>query len=404
MTAERVTAEHVIDAGELEALLSDLIPIGLDDAGATTRLAWTDEDEQAAAWFARRAAALGRRMERDPAGNLWACPDTPPPWWAVGSHLDSVRAGGRFDGALGVAAGFAVAERLPVAVISFADEEGARFNTPTFGSRALVGRLDVDDAIDRVDDHGVTLGDAMAAAGVDPAGLAHAPEWLERLAGFLELHIDQTRDLAAARAPAGVVTRLAARLRLQIELAGRADHAGTTPREERRDALAAAARVIVRADAESAQRLGMVFTAARMEVEPNAPTTVPRLVRLWLDARAPEAETVESWRETVAIEIERVAEEAGVGLELRTAAWSPGTEFPGGVRDAVLAGLQPPKPRLVCYAGHDAGVIAAARPAGMVLVRNETGVSHSPDEDVSLDDAAVAANALLAAAEGLAAA
>jgi N-carbamoyl-L-amino-acid hydrolase len=392
----------VIEARDLEALLSDLVPIGLDESGATTRLAWTDEDEQAAGWFARRAAAIGRTLERDPAGNLWACPDTPPPWWAVGSHLDSVRGGGRFDGALGVAAGFAVAERLPVAVVSFADEEGARFNTPTFGSRALVGRLDVDDALDRVDEHGVTLGDAMAAGGVDPDGLGGAPAWLERLAGFLELHIDQTRDLAAARAPAGVVTRLAARLRLQVELAGRADHAGTTPREERHDALAAAARVIVRADAEAAQRLGMVFTAARMEVEPNSPTTVPSLVRLWLDARAPEPETVESWRETVALEIDRVAEEAGVGLDLRTAAWSLGTEFAPATIAALGHALRPGAPRVVCYAGHDAGVIAAARPAGMVLVRNETGVSHSPDEDVSLEDAAIAANGLLAAAEELA--
>jgi beta-ureidopropionase / N-carbamoyl-L-amino-acid hydrolase len=392
----------VIEARDLEALLADLVPIGLDESGATTRLAWTDEDEQAAGWFARRAAAIGRTLERDPAGNLWACPDAPPPWWAVGSHLDSVRAGGRFDGALGVAAAFAVAERLPVAVISFADEEGARFNTPTFGSRALAGRLDVDEALARVDDRGVTLGDALAAAGVDPDGLGRAPEWLDRLAGFLELHIDQTRDVAAARRPAGVVTRLAARLRLQVELAGRADHAGTTPREERHDALAAAARVIVRADAEAAQRLGMVFTAARMEVEPNAPTTVPSLVRLWLDARAPEADAVESWREAVGAEIERVAEEAGVGREIRRAAWSAGTEFAPAVVEALGHALRPGAPRLVCYAGHDAGVIAAVRPAGMVLVRNESGVSHSPDEQVSLDDAAVAANGLLAAAEELA--
>jgi N-carbamoyl-L-amino-acid hydrolase len=394
----------VIAATDLEALLSDLVPIGLDESGGTTRLAWTDEDEQAAGWFARRAATIGRRLERDPAGNLWACPDAPGPWWAVGSHLDTVRSGGRFDGALGVAAGFAVAERsrVPLAVISFADEEGARFNTPTFGSRALVGRLDVDDAVDRIDEHGVSLGDAMADAGVDPSGLAAAPEWLERLAGFLELHIDQTRDVAAARMPAGVVSRLAARLRLQVELAGRADHAGTTPREERHDALAAAARVIVRADAEAAQRLGMVFTAARLEVEPNAPTTVPALVRLWLDARAPEAETVSSWREAVLGEIERVAADAGVELDLRTAAWSPGTEFGAGVRDALAHALRPGALRLVCYAGHDAGVIAERRPAGMVLVRNETGVSHSPQEDVSLEDAAVAANGLLAAAEELA--
>ena len=397
-----MNADGVITDADLEALLADLVPIGLDEGGATTRLAWTDEDEQAAAWFARRAAAIGRRMERDPAGNLWACPDARGPWWAVGSHLDTVRAGGRFDGALGVAAAFAVAERLPVAVISFADEEGARFNTPTFGSRALVGRLDVDDALARMDDHGITLGDAMAGAGVDPAGVASAPEWLERLAGFLELHVDQTRDVAAARRPAGVVTRLAARLRLQVELAGRADHAGTTPREERHDALAAAARVIVRADAEAAQRLGMVFTAARLEVEPNAPTTVPALARLWLDARAPEAAAVEAWRAAVQAEIERVAAEAGVEPSVRTAAWSPGTEFGAVVIEALGHALRPGAPRLVCFAGHDAGVIAGRRPAGMVLVRNETGISHSPDEEVSLEDAAVAANGLLAAAEELA--
>jgi N-carbamoyl-L-amino-acid hydrolase len=392
----------VITAEKLDELLSDLVPIGLDETGATTRLAWTREDEEAAGWFARRAAAIGRRMERDGAGNLWAVPDTAGPWWAVGSHLDSVREGGRFDGALGVAAAFAVAEHAPVAVLSFADEEGARFNTPTFGSRALVGRLDVDDAIARVDEHGVTLGDAMADAGVDPAGLADAPKVLDRLRGFLELHVDQTRDVAAAYAPAGVVTRLAARLRLQVSLTGRADHAGTTPREERHDALAAAARLIVRGDAEAAQRLGMVFTAARIEVEPNAPTTVPSVARVWLDARAPEAETVESWREAISAEAEQVAEEAGVELDLRTAAWSPGTEFPDDVREALLLGLRAPKPRVVCYAGHDAGVIAAVRPAGMVLVRNETGVSHSPAEEVSLEDAAVGANAVLRAVEELA--
>src|SRR5829696_1103219 len=170
----------MIMAAKLEELLADLTPIGLDEDGGTTRLAWTREDEEAAGWFARRAGAIGRTMERDPAGNLWAVPDTPGPWWAAGSHLDSVRSGGRFDGALGVAAAFAVAEHAPIAVISFADEEGARFNTPTFGSRALVGRLEADDAIARVDDHGVTLADAMAGAGVDPAGLARAPEWLEK--------------------------------------------------------------------------------------------------------------------------------------------------------------------------------------------------------------------------------
>jgi beta-ureidopropionase / N-carbamoyl-L-amino-acid hydrolase len=134
-----------------------------------------------------------------------------------------------------------------------------------------------------------------------------------------------------------------------------------------------------------------------MEVEPNAPTTVPARARVWLDTRAPEPEAVESWRAAVTAEAERVAAEAGVALSLRTAAWSPGTAFPDDVRTALARALPPGAPRVVCYAGHDAGVIAARRPAGMVLVRNETGISHSPDEAVSLDDAAVAASAMLVA-------
>src|SRR5690242_17754755 len=152
----------VIDAGDLADRMAGLEPIGLG-ADGTTRLAWTPEDDATGAWFAAQAEALGLRVERDAAGNRWALPTGDGPWWAVGSHLDSVRSGGRFDGALGVVAAFAVAARCskPVAVVSFADEEGARFNTPTFGSRALTGVLDVDDVLGRRDDDGVTLADAM---------------------------------------------------------------------------------------------------------------------------------------------------------------------------------------------------------------------------------------------------
>ncbi len=401
-----VTTE-TIAAAELAGLLRDLIPIGRDGEGATTRLAWTPEDERTRAWFGARAAALGRRVERDPAGNLWAIPDAPPPWWAVGSHLDSVLGGGRFDGALGVAAAFAVAAREPVAVISFADEEGARFNTPTFGSRALAGRLDVADALARVDRDGVRLADALAGAGVDPAGLARAPQWLERLRGFLELHVDQTRELAQAGVPAGAVARLAARVRLQAQLDGRADHAGTTRGEDRRDALATAARLIVRGEELAAARPGMVFTAARIEVEPNAPTTVPARVRLWLDARAPGAADVERWRAELEDAAAQLAERSGVAVTLRTAASSAGTAFSPEVLARLRAGVAaaagtPGAPALVCYAGHDAGVLADALPTGMVLVRNPSGISHAPQEDVALEDAAVGANALLAAVRELA--
>jgi N-carbamoyl-L-amino-acid hydrolase len=391
-------AVRVIEAAELRDRLAELEPIGLGEEG-TTRLAWTDELAAAEEWFGDQAAAAGLRVERDPAGSLWAVPGAPGPWWATGSHLDSVRRGGRFDGALGVAAGFAVAERSrrPLAVIAFADEEGARFNTPTFGSRALVGRLDVPATLARVDDDGVTVADAMRAAGADPDRLAEAPAWLERIRGFLELHIDQTQDLERLGAPAGAVRALASRTRLALTFEGRADHAGTTRRHERRDALAAAARVIVTADELAGEDPDFVVTAARLLVEPNAFTTVPASVRLWVDGRTPDLEALDAWRGALERAASDLAARTGVAIDVATASRSNGVAFAPEVL-AAMAGL----PQLVCFAGHDAGLVAERRPAGMVLVRNATGVSHAPDEHVDLGDAAEGAQALLDALERLA--
>jgi N-carbamoyl-L-amino-acid hydrolase len=382
----------VIEAAELRDRLAGLEPIGLGPDG-TTRLAWTQELAAAEEWFGEQAGSVGLRVERDPAGSLWAVPSVEGPWWATGSHLDSVRSGGRFDGALGVAAGFAVAERVPgVAVVAFADEEGARFNTPTFGSRALVGRLDLS-VLDRVDDDGVSLADAMRSFGVDPGRLGEARSWLERLRGFLELHIDQTRELARLDAPAGSVRGLAARMRLALRFVGRADHAGTTRRSERRDALATAARVIVAADELAGGDEEFLVTASRLLVEPNAFTTVPSDVRLWIDARTVDGKLLIEWRDR----LEAAASDSGVDVEVATASHSDAVEFDADVR-AALGSL----PELVCFAGHDAGILAPRLPAGMVFVRNDSGVSHSPDEHVELDDAAVAAEALRTALERLA--
>jgi beta-ureidopropionase / N-carbamoyl-L-amino-acid hydrolase len=398
----------VIAAAELGDRLAGIEPIGLA-ADGTTRLAWSPELAAAEDWFRGQARAAGLRVERDPAGSLWAVPDAPAPWWATGSHLDSVRSGGRYDGALGVAAGFAVAERVPgVAVIAFADEEGARFNTPTFGSRALAGRLDVDSVLGREDDDGVALGDAMRAAGADPSRLADAPAWLERLRGFVELHIDQTQDLHRLGAPAGSVRSLAARMRLALTFAGRADHAGTTRRDERRDALAAAARLIVAADELAGGDPDFLVTAARMLVEPNAFTTVPSGVRLWIDGRTPDGARLARWRDALERAAADLAARSGVEIALSTASHSDEVEFDAEVR-AALGGAEPnvrgaagELPELVCFAGHDAGILAPRVPAGMVFVRNASGVSHAPDEHVELDDAAVAAEALRSALERLA--
>ena len=391
-----------VTADELRDRLRGLDGIG-EGADGVRRLAWTPEDAACRAWFRAQAASLGRGCETDPAGNLWAVPAGDGPWWAAGSHLDSVRGGGRHDGPLGVAAAFAIAARptVEVAVLCLADEEGARFNTPTFGSRALVGRLELGEVLDRADDNGVRLRDALARAGTDPTGVGRAPEWLSRLRGFLELHIDQTRELAMSGAAAGVVSGLAARLRLEVDFLGRADHAGTTRREERRDAMSAAARLIVAAEDLAVAERELVVTAARIVVEPNALTTVPAHVRLWLDARAPAEAALDAWQAALHGAAEDLAARTAVAIELRTAARSPGRPFDPGIRAALARAAGPAAPALLSFAGHDAGVLGERIPTGMVFVRNPTGISHAPAEDVSLEDAAVAATVVLRALESL---
>jgi beta-ureidopropionase / N-carbamoyl-L-amino-acid hydrolase len=401
----------MITSEGLATRLDGMVEIGIRPDGVW-RLAWTEEDAAARSWFAEQAAGTGLRVERDPAGNLWACPDAEAPWWAVGSHLDSVRGGGRFDGPLGVACGFELAADAsgPVAVVSLADEEGARFNTPTFGSKALAGRLDLPAVLERFDDDGVSLREAMAAAGVDPDGVALAPGWVQKLAGFLEIHIDQTTELARAAEPVGVVISLAARTRLEVVLRGRADHAGTTPRSERRDALAAAARLIVGAEdlASDPSSLDgdhgpLTVTASRIIAKPNAPTTIAAEVRLWIDARAPSFATIDAWRACLEPLVVDLQERSRVEIHVTVASRSDPREFSGELRAALLRAseevLGHVAPELVCFAGHDAGVLAERVPTAMLLVRNPTGISHSPEESVSLDDAAIGARVVERALE-----
>ena len=394
----------MIDAASLERRLAGLEAIGVTDQGIH-RLAWTREDAACRAWFEAQAAASGLRAERDPAGNLWACPPRDAPWWGVGSHLDSVRGGGRYDGPLGVACGFeiAAASRVPVAVISFADEEGARFNTPTFGSKALTGRLDLPALLARRDEQGTGLGEAMRAAGVDPDRVTDATAGLARLRAFIEVHIDQSTAVARAGVPVAVVSALAGRVRLEVTLRGRADHAGTTPREERRDALAAAARLIVAAD-ELGLEPGMTVTTARIHVEPNAATTIARWSSCGSTAAAATAADSRRGWGGCGTPPTRWRSARGVEIEITVASRSDGQPFDAGLRAALGRAAQEvvgaEVPEHVCFAGHDAGVLAARLPAAMVLVRNPTGVSHSPAEEVSLADAALAANVALADIEG----
>lgn len=390
----------MIAAADLEDRLGGLRQIGRTPHGETSRLAWTPEDERAGAWFSAQARGEGLRVERDPAGNRWAVPAVPPPWRCVGSHLDSVAGGGAYDGALGVAAGFAVAAATaaPVAVVAFADEEGARFNTPTFGSRALAGALDWPAVLDRRDAGGVRLADALADAGIDPSGVPTTQAWSAKVACFLELHIDQSTELHAAGAPFGLVGGLAARARVRATFTGRPDHAGTTPVHDRADALGTAAALVGCVEVLAAGP-GHRATVGRLDVEPGAATTIAGVARAWVDARATDDDRLDA----LVARIEAAAHDAArvrrTRADVRLDSRSRGCAFDPGLLGA-LRRAAPSAPAVpTCWAGHDAGWVAQVAPAAMVLVRNETGVSHSPAEHVDLADAAAAATAMAAVLE-----
>src|SRR5215213_6703734 len=391
---------------EFEACFGGLAAIGRDPAGGWTRLAWTDEDRQARAWFESEAAARGLAVDRDPAGNLWA-------WWgpgaaaggvvAVGSHLDTVRGGGAYDGALGVVSGLLAVGQLiergveparPVAVVAFADEEGGRFGVPTFGSRLLTGALDPGDVLERADQDGVTVAQAMAAAGVEPG----------RVGAFVELHVEQGRGLADLGQPVALGTDIWPHGRWRLTLTGEANHAGTTRLADRRDPMLGLAAAVLAARA-AASELGAVATVGRVLVDPNSANSVPERVSAWLDARSGEDQRLDWLVAAFEAAVTDAAARNGLTAELASESRTPGVEFDRALTDRLEAclrasGLEPA--RLPTAAGHDAGALAAAAPTAMLFVRNPTGTSHSPAETAEVDDCLAGIDALAAVIEELA--
>ena len=372
----------------LDALFDAVAAVGRGPNG-WTRPPWSDELRAAEQVVVDAAAASGLQAQHDPAGNLWLTDPGAPPDGLVasGSHLDTVPDGGALDGALGVVTALAAvadlraqaiagAERL--AVIAFADEEGWRFGTPLFGSRMLAGTYGAD-VLERRDADGVRLGD------VGPADPEAARGLQRRLAAFVEVHVEQGLALGPLGAPLGVCTRLAARGRYAWSIEGHADHAGTTPMAGRRDALVAAARLVLAVETEASARSGAVATVGRIAVEPGGSNSIPGRASGTLDARA----GTPAERDALVAAIAAAAPTATMG----TLAEDPGADFDPAVRAALHAAAEragTAAADLPSFAGHDAGVLAGAGvPAGMLFVRSTTGVSHHPDEDATPADRAL---------------
>ncbi|MGH1563708.1 allantoate amidohydrolase [Mumia sp. DW29H23] len=326
----------------------------------------------------------------------------------LGSHLDTVPDAGRYDGPLGVVLAIAVAERLrdrmpslPFAleVVGFSDEEGTRFGSALMGSCGLAGTWD-DGWWDQRDDDGVTLREAFAEFGLDPAAVGDAARDPASLVGYLESHIEQGPSLEQEDLPLGVVSSIAGARRFALRVVGEARHAGGTPYERRRDALVGASHAVV--DVERIARdEGVIATVGSLHVHPGAVNVVPGRVDLTLDLRAEhDADRDRAW-ELIADAVEKRCAERGLTFEVVETHRAPAVAMDGALREAVAAGIRTTtgeEPRvLFSRAGHDAMAVAAVTPVAMQFVRCHDGISHHPDEAVRLDDVALAIDAFAAA-------
>ncbi|TDD09533.1 allantoate amidohydrolase [Nonomuraea deserti] len=373
-------------------MLEPLAHVGRDPAtGGYVRDAWSPADLELREWFAGEAARRGLGLREDRNGNLWGWwgdPSPRRPGVVTGSHLDSVRQGGAYDGPLGVVSAFAALDLLkargvtpavPVGVACFTDEEGARFGVPCMGSRLLTGLLEPERALGLKDDDGDTLADVMTGAGRRPRTIGRDDETLAMIGTFVELHVEQGRGLVTEGRPVGVAGTIWPHGRWRFDFRGRADHAGTTRLADRDDPMLPFARMVPAAR-ELAARHGVVATVGKVRVSPGNANAIPGLVSAWLDARGPDEAAVR------ALVADLTAE---APADVREESWTPVVAFDVALRDrlARVAGGDTPAPILATGAGHDAGILATAGvPSAMVFVRNPTGVSHSPDEHAEQAD------------------
>jgi allantoate deiminase len=389
--------------GRLAADLQQLAALGATPDGGVTRLAYTPLERQAHDLVAQRMREAGLDVHVDPFGNtIGVRPGrrSDAPAIAAGSHLDSVPNGGQFDGTVGVLSALEVMRLLreqdietahPLWLVVFAAEEGARFGAPCLGSKAVAGLLTPADAARLRDAQGISLAEAMRSVGCRPELLGQ-PHWSTRdVAAFLEVHIEQARVLETEERPIGLVDGVAGNTRLRVTITGRTDHSGSTPMHLRRDALVAAAEIILGVEALACdpRRRSTVATVGRIEAEPNTLTTVPGRVVLGVDVRDVDSDRQRAVAWEVAQLAQRVGERRGMTVNIELITDSSPAVLPMWLRQhiaAVCRDLGIDFRVLNSGAGHDAAIVARVAPAAMIFIPSRDGASHSPLESSSLAD------------------
>jgi allantoate deiminase len=319
----------------------------------------------------------------------------------MGSHLDTVRDAGKYDGPLGVLVAIAcverlreLGERLPFAleVVAFADEEGLRYHTAYLGSNVLAGSFDPA-YLDMADEDDVTVSEAIRAFGGNPDALAHDKRSGEDLLGYCEVHIEQGPVLEAEGLPVGVVSAISGQTRLNVHFNGEAGHAGTVPMRLRRDALCAASEFVLAVEALAREREGLVATVGQASVEPGASNVIPGHVQMSLDVRHIDDAIREQACKQLREQAEQICARRQVALEWQHLQSSRSvrcaSHLAGMLAQAVERAGYAPR-YLPSGAGHDAVPMSGLTDVAMLFVRCKGGVSHNPAESVAVEDVAVA--------------
>jgi len=407
----------------LDRLMADLeafSAIGGDGQGGVTRLAFTPADQSARRLFQDKLAAAGLRVRVDAIGNVFGRRggrETALPPVLLGSHMDSVPNGGRFDGPLGVLSALEVVRMLddaraqtrrPVEVACFAAEESSRFGSGTLGSKAVVGKLKPD-MLDRLrDPEGRTLAEVLQECGLLPDRLPEVRRRPGEYHAYLELHLEQGAVLEHAGIPIGLVTGIAAPTRFHVTYTGRADHSGATPMGLRRDALVAGAELVL-----SVRRIVLahgsptsVGTVGVLRVQPGAMNVIPGQASLGIDLRDIDADAKSRIAKKVQAAARRSARKWKLDVSVETLTDESPVPLSERVRQVSAAACQAcgiPFQELPSGAGHDAMYIAEIAETGMIFVRCREGISHNPAEFVEPQDitagAAVLAETALRLAE-----
>jgi N-carbamoyl-L-amino-acid hydrolase len=402
-----------IDRKRLETTIQELGRIGETPRGGLSRLALTDDDKRARDQMVRWMREAGLRVSVDQMGNIFgerAGAERLPPV-IVGSHVDSVPTGGKYDGQLGVLCGLEVVRALddarartrrPVTLAIFTNEEGARFQPAMIASGVLAGKISLEDAYNARDKDGLRLGDELERIGY----LGSEPCVARPFRAYLELHIEQGPTLEEEGLSVGVVDGIVAIAWSRLTIHGVQDHAGPTPMRIRHDALVAAADVVAGVR-RIAREIGgdMVTTVGNLTVQPNIVNAIPGRVTLSIDMRDPRGETLDRALPLLDRVVGEASEREGVTYALEHYWRVPPTPFAPDVvaaveRAATAAGAR--HRHILSGAGHDAQYMAAIGPAGMIFVPSRGGRSHCEEEFTPMDDIEHGANTLLGAAADLA--